>query len=242
MLNGKQIRKLFSYLGSILLGVLPILAETASASNVTTEANRLKNCGTVLREILDVSDDIPRDLLDRSDCVVVFPTVLRATHIDGGSYGRGAMTCRQGEDFKGPWGAPTMMELEGGNFGYQIDGKSTDLVLLVMNEGGASAILSREVKLGADASSAAGPVGREISDESCEAQRAEILSYSKARGVFAGVSLEGSTIRPDNGGNRSLYGRKIPAREIALSGTDPVPPAAGQLISTLNTKTPKRRV
>jgi lipid-binding SYLF domain-containing protein len=241
MWNGKQIRKLFSCLGSILLGVLPILAETASASNVTTEANRLKNCGTVLREILDVSDDIPRDLLDRSDCVVVFPTVLRATHIDGGSYGRGAMTCRQGKDFKGPWGAPTMMELEGGNFGYQIERKSTDLILLVMNGGGANAILSREVKLGAGASSVAGPVGRDLSAESCEVQQAEILSYAKARGKFAGVSLTGSTIRTDNVGNRRLYGRNIPATEITLSGTVAALPAAGELISTLETKTPKHR-
>ncbi|HEX3376425.1 MAG TPA: hypothetical protein VHS29_06155 [Candidatus Acidoferrales bacterium] len=126
-------RKLYSFLSSILLVVLPILAETAIASNSTTDDNRLKNCGTVLKSVLEISEDIPQDLLDRSDCVVVIPNVLRATHIDGGSYGRGAMTCRQGEDFNGPWGAPTMMVLEGGNFGYQIDGKTTDLVLLVMN-------------------------------------------------------------------------------------------------------------
>ncbi len=241
MLDGKQMRKWFSCLGSILLAVLPILAETASASNITSDDNRLRNCGTVLKSILDMSDDIPQDLLDRSDCVVVFPNVLRATHIDGGSYGRGAMTCRQGDNFKGPWGAPTMMLLEGGDFGYQIDRKTTDLVLLVMNEVGANAILGSEVKLGANVSSAAGPVGHELATESCEVQQAEILSYSRARGMFTGVFLAGTMIRPDNGNNHRLYGRKIPARDITLSGTVALLPSAGELISTLETKTPKHR-
>jgi len=234
-------RKLFSCLAIILLAVLPILAETASASKITNEDDRLRNCGFVIKGILDISDNIPQDLLDRADCVLVFPTVLRATHIDGGSYGRGAMTCRQGYDFKGPWGATTMMVLEGGNFGYQIDGKDTDLVLLVMNERGADAILSREIKLGADTLSAAGPVGRDLLTESCEVQRAEILSYARARGLLSGVSLAGSTIHPDNGNNRRVYGREIPARDITLSGTVAVLPAAWELISTLDRKTPKRR-
>jgi lipid-binding SYLF domain-containing protein len=165
-----------------------------------------------LKEILDVPDNIPQDLLDKADCVVVFPSVLKAAFIVGGSYGRGAMSCRKGEDFRGPWGAPTMMALEGGSFGFQIGGQATDFVLLVMNESGARGILASKVKLGGDASVAAGP-----------------------------VSLEGSTIRPDNGDNRRVYGRKIPAREIVLSGTVAVPPAAEQLIATLDAKTPKHR-
>ena len=236
-------RKLLSCLSSILLAVLPLFAEIASASNKIKDDVRLRNCGTVLREILDVPDDIPRDLLDNADCVVVFPSVLRAlkgTFRGSGSYGRGAMSCRQGDDFKGPWGAPTMMALDGGSFGFQIGG-ATDLVLLVMNECGARGILNSKVKLGADASAAAGPVGRDSSTGSDATLRTQILSYSRARGLFAGVSLEGSTIRPDNGDNRRLYGRKIPARDIALSGTVAVPPAAGELISTLDTKTPKHR-
>jgi len=151
------------------------------------------------------------------------------------------MSCRQGDDFKGPWGAPTMMTLEGGSFGWQIGGKATDLVLLVMNDCGARGILNSKVKLGADASVAAGPVGRDSSAGSDATLRTQILSYSRARGLFAGVSIVGSTIRPDNGDNRRLYGRKIPARDIALSGTVAVPPAAGELISTLDTKTPKHR-
>ena len=161
--------------------------------------------------------------------------------IIGGSYGRGAMSCRRGENFRGPWGAPTMMALEGGSFGLQIGGEATDFVLLIMNERGASGILTSKVKLGGDASAAAGPVGRDLSAETDATLRADILSYSRARGAFAGVSLEGSTIRPDNGANQKIYGRKIPAREIVLSGKVAIPAAAQKMVSTLNTRTPKHK-
>jgi len=234
-------RKLLTCLSSILLVVLPFLADVANASDQTKDDDRLRNCGTVLKEILDVPDDIPQDLLDKADCVVVFPSVLKAAFIVGGSYGRGAMSCRKGEDFRGSWSAPTMMALEGGSFGLQIGGQATDFVLLVMNERGARGILASKVKLGGDASVAAGPVGRDASAESDATLRAEILSYSRARGLFAGVSLEGSTIRPDNGDNTRVYGRKLSAKDIVLSGKVPVPPAARQLISTLDAKTPKHR-
>ncbi len=234
-------RKLLTCLGSILLVVLPPLAEVASAADQTKDDDRLRNCGTVLKEILDVPDNIPQDLLDKADCVVVFPSVLKAAFIVGGSYGRGAMSCRKGEDFRGPWGAPTMMALEGGSFGFQIGGQATDFVLLVMNENGARGILASKVKLGGDASVAAGPVGRDASADTDATLRSEILSYSRARGLFAGVSLEGSTIRPDNGDNRRVYGKKIPARDIVLSGSVAIPPAAERLVSTLDAKTPKHR-
>src|SRR6267143_6311878 len=234
-------RKLLTYLSSILFAVAPAFAEVANASDQTKDDDRLRNSGTVLKEILDVPDDIPRDLLDRADCVVVFPSVLRASHKSGGSYGRGAMSCRQGDDFKGPWGAPTMMALEGGSFGFQIGGQATDFVLLVMNERGARGILASKVKLGGDASVAAGPVGRDASADTDATLRAEILSYSRARGLFAGVSLEGSTIRPDNGDNQHVYGKKVSAKDIVLSGKVAVPPAAEPLISTLDAKTPKHR-
>ena len=234
-------RKLLAFTSSILLGVLPLLAGVANATDQTKDDERLRNSGTVLKEILDVPDSIPQDLLDKADCVVVFPSVLKAAFIVGGSYGRGAMSCRKGENFMGPWGAPTMMALEGGSFGFQIGGEATDFVLLVMNERGARGILASKVKLGADASVAAGPVGRDASAESDATLRAEILSYSRARGLFAGVSLEGSTIRPDNGDNRHVYGREISARDIVLSGTVAVPPAAEPLISTLDAKTPRHR-
>jgi lipid-binding SYLF domain-containing protein len=234
-------RKILTCLSCILFVVAPLFAEIANAADQTKDDDRLRNCGTVLKEILDVPDDIPQDLLDKADCVVVFPSVLKAAFIVGGSYGRGAMTCRKGEDFRGPWGAPTMMALEGGSFGFQIGGEATDFVLLVMNERGARGILASKVKLGGDASVAAGPVGRDSSAESDATLRAEILSYSRARGLFAGVSLEGSAIRPDNGDNERVYGRKIPARDIVLSGKIPVPAAAQQLISTLDAKTPKHK-
>src|SRR5246500_5198475 len=234
-------RKLLTCLSSILLAVLPFFAEVASASDETKDDERLRNCGTVLKEILNVPDDIPQDLLDKADCVVVFPSVLKAAFIVGGSYGRGAMSCRRGENFRGPWGAPSMMALEGGSVGFQIGGEATDFVLLVMNESGARGILASKVKIGGDAAVAAGPVGRDASAESDASLRAEILTYSRARGLFAGVSLEGSTIRPDNGDNRRVYGKNIPARDIVLSGKVAVPPAAEQFISTLDARTPKHR-
>jgi len=234
-------RKLLAFTSSVLLGVLPLLAGVANATDQTKDDERLRNSGTVLKEILDVPDNIPQDLLDKADCVVVFPSVLKAAFIVGGSYGRGAMSCRKGENFRGPWGAPTMMALEGGSFGFQIGGEATDFVLLVMNDRGASGILASKVKLGGDASVAAGPVGRDASADTDATLRAEILSYSRARGLFAGVSLEGSTIRPDNGDNRRVYGREIPARDIVLAGVVAAPPAAEQLISILDAKTPKHR-
>jgi lipid-binding SYLF domain-containing protein len=234
-------RKLLPCLSTIILAVLPLITDVASASDQAKDDDRLINCGTVLKEILDVPDNIPQDLLDKADCVVVFPSVLKAAFIVGGSYGRGAMSCRRGEDFRGPWGAPTMMALEGGSFGFQIGGQATDFVLLVMNESGARGILTSKVKLGGDASVAVGPVGRDASADTDATLRSEILSYSRARGLFAGVSLEGSTIRPDNGDNRRIYGRKISAKEIVLSGTVAVPPAAEQMTSTLDARTPKHR-
>src|SRR5262245_25543220 len=169
------------------------------------DEDRLNKSGAVLKEVLDIPDDVPKDLLRKADCVVVFPSVLKAAFIVGGSYGRGAMTCRTGKDFEGAWGAPTMMALEGGSVGLQIGGEATDCVLLVMNDRGANAILSSKVKLGGDASAAAGPVGRDATAETDVTLRAEILSYSRARGVFAGVSLAGSTIRPDNTANEKIY-------------------------------------
>lgn len=234
-------RKMVSCLSSIVLLVLALLGEVASASDQTKDDERLRNSGTVLKEILDVPDSIPQDLLDKADCVVVFPSVLKAAFIVGESYGRGAMSCRKGENFRGSWGAPTMMALEGGSFGFQIGGQATDFVLLVMNESGARGILASKVKLGGDASVAAGPVGRDASADTDATLRAEILSYSRARGLFAGVSLEGSTIRPDNGDNRRIYGKNIPARDIVLAGAVAPPPAAEELISTLDAKTPKHR-
>ncbi len=225
-----------------VVSTLVLLAATPGwAADKEKDQDRLANTGKVLNEILDIPDNVPRALLDKAECVVVFPSVLKAAFIVGGSYGRGAMTCRSGKDFEGPWGAPTMMALEGGSFGLQLGGEATDFVLLIMNDRGAKAVLRSKVKLGGDASAAAGPVGREASAETDLTMRAEILSYSRARGLFAGISLAGSTIRPDNGANEKIYGRRIPAKDIALSGAIQAPPSANKLISTLNARTPQRK-
>jgi lipid-binding SYLF domain-containing protein len=223
---------LSSLLAVALMG-LPLPAQDKK------EAERLENCGTVLKEILDIPDDIPQDLLDKAECVIVYPSVLKAAFVIGGSYGRGAMTCRTGEHYTGPWSAPTMMALEGGSIGFQIGGQATDFVLLVMNPRGAHSILSSKVKLGADASAAAGPKGRDASAETDVTMRAEVLTYSRARGLFAGVSLEGSTVRPDGDGNARVYGKKLDAESIIFKGAVAVPPPAQQLIGYLNQKSPK---
>src|SRR5215813_814983 len=227
--------------GVYFMGLLMAASLPLSAAQDKKESDRLKDCGAVLKEILDIPDDIPQDLLDKADCVVVYPSVLKAAFVIGGSYGRGAMTCRRGEDFKGSWASPTMMALEGGSFGFQIGGQATDFVLLVMNESGARGILSGKVKLGGDASIAAGPVGRNASAETDVTLRSEILSYSRSRGLFAGVSLAGSTIRPDKKANMQIYGKEIEAKQIVLSDQVRVPAAAEQLVSTLNNKTPHHK-
>jgi SH3 domain-containing YSC84-like protein 1 len=233
--------KLKNVLASITIALLVLAFSTPAADKEEKDEDRIKDAGRVITEILHVPDDIPQDLLDKAACVVVFPSVLKAAFIVGASYGRGVMTCRTGPDFNGPWGAPSMMALEGGSFGLQIGGEATDFVLLVMNDRGANGILSSKVKLGGDASVAAGPVGRTASAESDVTLRAEILSYSRARGAFAGVSLEGSTIRPDNDANRRIYGEKLSAKDIVLRHETPAPPAAAQLIETLNARTPRHR-
>jgi lipid-binding SYLF domain-containing protein len=229
-------------LGTALLCLTAAMAAPAPKDEKDLkETDRLKNAGEVAKEIMNIPDDIPQDLLDKADCVVVFPSVLKAAFIVGASYGRGAMTCRSGDDFRGPWGAPTMMALEGGSFGLQIGGQATDFVLLVMNERGANAILTSKVKIGGDASASAGPVGRNAAASTDVTLRAEILTYSRSRGLFAGISLEGSTLRPDNDANERLYGKKIDAKEVALHGAVPVPAAAKSLISTLNHHSPKNK-
>jgi lipid-binding SYLF domain-containing protein len=205
------------------------------------EADRVANAGKVMKEILDIPDNIPQSVLDKADCVVVLPTVLKFAIGVGGSYGRGVMTCRGGGNFHGAWGAPTMIALEGGSFGFQLGGEATDFVLLLMTSRSADNILTSKVKLGGDASAAAGPVGRSASAETDVTLRAEILSYSRARGLFAGISLEGSTLRPDNDANTHLYGKEVSAKAVVLKGAEPVPPSAHVLVATLNDKSPKNK-
>jgi SH3 domain-containing YSC84-like protein 1 len=219
------------------LALMAALAIPAHAQS--KEQDRVENAGTVIKEIMDIPDDIPQNVIDKADCVVVLPSVLKAAFIVGASYGRGVMTCRSGDNMRGPWGAPTMMALEGGSFGLQLGGQATDFVLLLMSERSASSILSSKVKLGGDASAAAGPVGRNASAETDVTFRAEILTYSRARGLFAGISLTGSTLRPDNNANESLYGKKLDAKDIVMKGAVPPPPSAQLLLQTLNQHSPK---
>jgi SH3 domain-containing YSC84-like protein 1 len=228
----------------LLTTIVAILASfnfsSARGDDRAKDEDRLQNAGEVMKEITGVPDNVPQKLLDKADCVIVIPSVLKAAFIVGGSYGRGAMTCRSGKNFQGPWGAPTMMALEGGSFGFQLGAQATDFVLLVMNPRGASSILSSKVKLGGDASVAAGPVGRDAEADTDVTMRAEVLTYSRSRGLFAGVSLEGSTLRPDNDANERIYGKKVSAKEIVLHSEVTVPRSAHLLLATLTQHSPKR--
>jgi lipid-binding SYLF domain-containing protein len=226
-------KKILSYLLAASLVCPPLLADDGK------ENGRLENCGVVIQEIMDIPDDIPQDLIDKSTCIIVYPSVVKAAFVFGASYGRGAMTCRSGEHFNGPWSAPTMMALEGGSFGLQIGGQATDFVLLIMNDRGANSVLSSKVKLGADASAAAGPKGRNAEASTDVTLRAEILSYSRARGLFAGISLAGSTVRPDNTANQRVYKKTISPQDVVFKGAVPVPASAQKFISYLNKKSPK---
>jgi lipid-binding SYLF domain-containing protein len=224
--------KYLSMVLAILLFGLPLAAANQK------EEQRVRNSGAAIKEILNVPDDIPQRLLDKSECVIVLPSVTKFAFMIGGSYGRGVMTCRSGADFTGPWGAPTMMALEGGSFGFQIGGQATDYVLLVMNDRGADSILSSKVKLGAGVSAAAGPKGRDVIAATDAALRAEVLSYSRSRGLFAGAFLDGSTLRPDNDANQRLYGREITAKGIVLEGAVSPTSGAKELLSQLNQRSP----
>src|SRR5882724_1828929 len=228
-------QKVLTTLLSLFVLALPLAADSER------ETDRVEESGQVMKEIVNIPDDIPKDLLDRAECVIVLPSVKKLAIGIGGSYGRGVMVCRNGEHFTGAWGAPAMYALEGGNIGFQLGGQATDFVLLVMNPRGAESLMGSKVKLGADAAAAAGPKGRSATGATDVVMRAEILSYSRSRGLFAGISLEGSTLRPDNRANEKLYGRKLSAQEIVRQGKAKAPASAQELLSLLNTHSPKNR-
>ena len=215
-----------------------IWSVTAFAANDLHEAERVKDAGEVLKEILNIPDDIPQDLIDKAECIVVLPSVKKGAFGIGGSYGRGVMICRSGQHYTGKWGAPALYALEGVSIGFQLGGQATDFVLLVMNPKGATSLLSSKVKLGADASAAAGPKGRTAEGATDIVMNAEILSYSRNKGLFAGVSLEGSTLRSDGSANEKLYGRKLSAKEIIREGKVGIPASAHELVSLLDKKSP----
>ena len=227
-------------MNKIVLCLLVFLmsAMAAFAVDDVREQERVKDAGVVLKEILNIPDDIPQDLLDKAECVIILPSVKKGAFGIGGSYGRGVMLCRSGEHYKGKWGAPALYALEGVSIGFQLGGQATDFVLLVMNPRGAESLLHSKVKLGADASAAAGPKGRTAEGATDVVMQAEILSYSRNKGLFAGISLEGSTLRSDGSANEKLYGRRLSAHDIIRGGKVGVPPSAQQLVGLLDRKSP----
>ena len=218
-----------------------LLACPALAAEKTREQKRLEASGQVFKEIMDIPDGIPKDLLNKAECVIVIPSVLKFAFGVGGDFGRGAITCRTGQHFTGHWSAPALFALEGANVGLQLGGEATDFVLLVMNPKGANSILSSKVKLGADASAAAGPKGRTAAADTDVVMRAEVLTYSRSRGLFAGISLEGSTLRSDGSANKKLYGRELTAKQIVREGKVAVPASGRELVSLLNKLSPKNQ-
>jgi SH3 domain-containing YSC84-like protein 1 len=224
---------------NLVVGLILLLsALTVFAATDEREEDRVKDAGVVLKEILNIPDNIPQDLLDKAECVIILPSVKKGAFGIGGSYGRGVMICRGGEHYKGKWGAPALYALEGVSIGFQIGGQATDFVLLVMNPKGAESLLYSKVKLGADASAAAGPKGRTAEGATDIVMNAEILSYSRNKGLFAGVSLEGSTLRSDGSANEKLYGKELTAKQIIREGKVGIPACARQLVALLDTKSP----
>ncbi|MBS1822910.1 MAG: lipid-binding SYLF domain-containing protein [Acidobacteria bacterium] len=227
--------KKMAVLSMCLMLAAPVVAQQK-------ENDRIKESGLVLKDIIEMPDKgIPHDLLDKSSCVIVFPSVKKAAFVVGGSYGRGIITCRTGKNYSGPWSAPAMFALEGASFGFQIGGQATDFVLLVMNDKGARSVMSSKVKIGADASAAAGPVGRNASAETDIVMKAEILSWSRAQGLFAGISLSGSTLRSDDGANKSLYGKDLTAQQIVFGHAVKAPASARGLLAELTKITPHHK-
>lgn len=212
---------------------LSLVLSAAAVNAADKEQGRLENCGVVMEEIVNLPDSIPQELLEKAECVVVIPSVMKAAVGIGGSYGRGAMVCRSGKEFKGPWGAPAMYALEAGSVGFQLGAEATDLVLLVMNNRGVEALLNTKVTLGGTVSAAAGPKGREATASTDASLRAEILSYSRSRGLFAGASLEGASLRPDDDASAEIYGHKITARQIVTGKAIAVPPSGRRLVDVL---------
>jgi SH3 domain-containing YSC84-like protein 1 len=220
-----------------LLSLVLALTSLPAFAAGKKEQDRLQESGQVMKEILDIPDGIPKELVQKAECVVVLPSVKKFAIGIGGSYGRGAMVCRTGENFTGSWGAPLMIALEEGSIGWQLGGEATDYILLLMSPRSANAVLTSKVKLGADASAAAGPKGRSAAAATDATMRAEILTYSRARGLFAGLSLSGSTLRPDGGANENLYGRKVVPKELVKQGGGSF--AGALLASTLNSAAPR---
>jgi lipid-binding SYLF domain-containing protein len=212
---------------------------TCSLFAVEKAVERVETAAEVLKEVMGTPEHaIPRDLFDKCQCVAIIPGVKKAGLGFGGEYGKGVLSCRG----KGGWGwsGPSTIRIEGGSFGLQIGGSSTDVILLILNDGGAQKLLQSKFTLGADAAAAAGPVGRDAKAETDLQMHAEILSYSRSRGIFAGISLDGSTLRQDADDNKAIYGREVTPQQI-ISGAVAPPASVKRLISTLNKYSPAKK-
>jgi lipid-binding SYLF domain-containing protein len=214
------------------LCLTPLLARADEPSERVTRAAQ------VFQELANAENGLPINVLNKADCVIILPSVKKAGFIVGAQYGKGVMVCRSGANFNGRWGAPIMMQSSGGSFGLQAGGQATDFVILVMNDDGARSVMKGRAKLGAETSIAAGPVGRNAEASTTATMQAQMLSYSRAQGVFGGVSLSGTSLGPDDSDNEKLYGKKISAQEI-FAGSVHAPPSAAGLISELQKTSPK---
>jgi SH3 domain-containing YSC84-like protein 1 len=222
-------------MGVIVLGLIV----SAWADSGDKERDRITESTNVVKDTFNAPDKgVPLSVLDGTKCIIVIPDLKKAAFIIGGDYGRGVMTCRTGENFKGPWSAPIMMASGGGDIGFQLGVEGTDVVILVLNDEGARSIVKSKVKLGAEASVAAGPVGRTQEASTNEAMKAQMLSYSRSRGLFAGVSVSGMTLRVDDDANKNLYGEKVKPQQI-LGGEVTMPEEAKPLIAEIKRATAK---
>ena len=201
---------------------------------------RLANSATVMQVILSGDKGLPTSILDKADCIVVFPSVKKIAVGIGGSYGRGVMVCRTGEKKDGSWGAPAMYKLDQGSIGVQLGSTATDFVLVVMNERGAEQILNGKTKLGGNAAAAAGPTGAAANGYNADAMKVDVLTYSRTKGLFAGISLEGASMETDDEANKAVYGKPATAKQI-IDGGETVPPAGKALVDLLDKTSPSRK-
>jgi SH3 domain-containing YSC84-like protein 1 len=204
------------------------------------EDDRLSNAATAMQTILGENNGLPKSVLDQANCVLIFPSVKKVAIGIGGSYGRGALVCRTGAKMNGGWGAPAMYKLDQGSIGLQLGSTATDFVLVVMNQKGADQILNGKTKLGGNAAAAAGPTGAQATGYNADAMKADVLTYSRSKGLFAGVSLEGASMDTDDDANKDLYGKKMSAKEI-ISGGQAVIPAAKPLVDALDKASPAHK-
>jgi lipid-binding SYLF domain-containing protein len=232
-LKGQTVKKRLVTLALCLAVASPLFAQKK-------QDERLANSATAMQVILSGDSGLPKNILDHADCVVIFPSVKKVAIGIGGSYGRGVLVCRNGAKMDGSWGAPAMYKLDQGSIGVQLGSTATDFVLVVMNQRGAEQILNGKTKLGANAAAAAGPTGAAANGYNADAMKVDVLTYSRTKGLFAGVSLEGASMDSDDDANKAVYGKAISAHDI-IAGGEKAPASADSLINLLNKTSPARQ-